>query len=146
MRGELSRTSTHAPLLRPALPGITSSHLTPPRHASHSSRSFPSPFSLALLVAVLHPRLLWAAWVAVITASPSRCRFLSLPCPGLLPRQLILPLILAPACVNSCSLSSLLCFLFFFYSCDLGFIFGIWILLLCFLRVFFFFFLEFGGS
>lgn len=39
-------------------------------------------------------------------------------------------------------------FFFFFHSCDLDFIFEIWILLLCFLRVFlfgdFFFFFEFG--
>lgn len=147
MRGELSRTSAHAPLLRPALTGITPPHPATPREA-YRSRSFLLLFSLArpLLVAVSRPCLLWAAWVAVITASPSRRRFLSLPCPGLLPRQLILPLILAPACVSSCSSSSL--FFSFFHSCDLDFIFGIWILFLCFLRVFlfgdFFFFFEFG--
>lgn len=149
MRGELSRTSAHAPLLRPALTGTTPPHPATPREA-YRSRSFLLLFSLArpLLVAVSRPCLLWAAWVAVITASPSRRRFLSLPCPGLLPRQLILPLILAPACVSSCSSSSL--FFSFFHSCDLDFIFGIWILLLCFLRVFlfgdffFFFFFEFG--
>lgn len=114
-------------------------HPTPPRQ-TYRSRSFLLLFSLArpLLVAVSRPCLLWAAWVAVITASPSRRRFLSsrLPCPGLLPRQLILPLILVPACVSSCSSSSL--FFSFFHSCDLDFIFGIWILLLCFLRVFLF--------
>lgn len=147
MRGELSRTSAHAPLLRPALTGTTPPHPATPREA-YRSRSFLLLFSLArpLLVAVSRPCLLWAAWVAVITASPSRRRFLSLPCPGLLPRQLILPLILAPACVSSCSSSSL--FFSFFHSCDLDFIFWDLDFAPLFLEnVFvwrFFFFFEFG--
>lgn len=116
MRGELSRTSAHAPLLHPALPGT---HLTPPhRNASQGSRSFPFYFSLslsrALPVAVSRPRL---SWVAVITASPSRLP--ALPWSPATP-QLILPLILAPACVSSCSSSS---FFFFFLFLRFGFYF-----------------------
>lgn len=125
-------------------------HPTPPRHTARSVplSLFPSTFlSRAPVAGCCFASLSVVGRVGGgDTASPSRRRFLSLPCPGLLPRQLILPLILAPACVSSCSSSSL--FFSFFYSCDLDFIFGIWILLLCFLRVFlfgdFFFFFEFG--
>lgn len=116
MRGELSRTSAHAPLLHPALPGT---HLTPPhRNASRGSRSFPILFSLSLSLARVAGCCFPSS--SVVGGGDNRVSLApALPWSPATP-QLILPLILAPACVSSCSSSS---FFFFFLFLRFGFYF-----------------------